>query len=218
MPAVQTAKGLWFWGYTMIGKQGIKTAVFGVLCNFFLFLIKLYVGISTNSLAIYVDSVNNLGDTLSCLIAIAGFAFVLKTNNEKKGGRIQSLSSFVIGIIVAVTGASCVYSGLERFMYPLPVSYSRNYAILICLTAVVKLVMGFVYIRINRKNPSPVFKALILDSFLDFGITVSAVTGFFLVAKLGFAADGIIGIAIGTAIVISAVKSVWEQAKNLVNE
>lgn len=201
-----------------MGKTGVKTAVFGVSCNFILFLIKLYVGISTNSLAIYVDGINNLGDTLSCLIAIAGFAFVIKTSNEKKGGRIQSLSSFVIGIIVAVTGASCVYSGLERFMYPLPVSYSRNYALLICLTAVVKLAMGAVYIKINRENPSPVFKTLILDSFLDFGITVSAVTGFFLIAKLGFAADGIIGIAIGTVIFISSVKSVWEQTKNLVND
>ena len=201
-----------------MGKTGIKTAVFGVLCNFFLFLIKLYVGISTNSLAIYVDSINNLGDTFSCFIAIAGFAFVLKTKEEKKGERIQSLSSFVIGMIVAVTGAYCVYSGLERFMYPLLVSYSRNYALLICLTAVVKLVMGFVYIRMNKKSPSPVIKTLILDSFLDFGITVSAVCGFFLIEKLGFAADGIIGIAIGIAIVISASKSVWEQAKRLVNE
>ena len=201
-----------------MGKTGIKTAVFGVSCNFILFLIKLYVGISTTSLAIYVDGINNLGDTLSCLIAIAGFAFVLKTGSEKKGERIQSLSSFVIGIVVAVTGASCVYSGLERFMYPLPVSYSRDYALLICATAIVKLAMGVVYIKINKENPSPVFKTLILDSFLDFGITLSAVTGFFLIVKLGFAADGIIGIAIGTAIVISSVKSVWEQAKNLVND
>lgn len=201
-----------------MGKIGIKTAVFGVLCNFVLFLTKLYVGISTNSLAIYVDSINNLGDTLSCLIAIAGFAFVIKTNDEKKGDRIQSLSSFVIGIIVAVTGASCVYSGLERFMYPLPVSYSGRYALLICLTAVVKLVMGFVYIRMDKKSPSPVIKTLILDSFLDFGITVSALCGFFLIEKLGFAADGFIGIAIGITIVISASKSVWQQAKKLVNE
>lgn len=201
-----------------MGKVGVKTAVFGVLCNFILFLIKLYVGISTNSLAIYVDSINNLGDTLSCFIAIACFAFVLKTSEEKKGGRIQSLSSFVIGIIVAVTGASCVNSGLERFMYPLPVSFAKSYALLICVTALVKLVMGFVYMKINSKNPSPVFKALILDSFLDFGITTCAVGGFFLIEKFGLALDGIIGIAIGIVIVISSAKSVWQQAKNLVND
>ena len=201
-----------------MGKTGIKTAVFGVLCNFILFLTKLFVGISTNSLAIYCDSINNLGDTLSCFSAISGFVFVLKTNEEKKGGRIQSLSSFVIGIIVAVTGASCVYSGLERFMYPLPVSYSGYFARLICITALVKLVMGFVYMKINRNNPSPVFKALILDSFLDFGITVSAVSGFFLIEKFGLALDGIIGIAIGMLIFVSSAKSVWQQAKNLVND
>ena len=201
-----------------MGKVGIKTAVFGVLCNFILFLIKLYVGISTTSLAIYCDSVNNLGDTFSCLIAILGFAFVLKTNNEKKGDRIQSLSSFVIGIIVAVTGASCVYTGLERFMYPVQVSYSIRYALLICVTAVVKLAMGLIYMRIDEKSPSPVIKTLILDSFLDFGITVSTVCGLFLVEKLNYAVDGVLGIAIGISIVISSSKSVWQQAKKLVNE
>ena len=109
-----------------MGKSGVNIAVFGIASNFILFLIKLYVGISSNSLAIYCDSVNNLGDTFSCLIALFGFIFMIKTN-EKKGRRIQSLCSFIIGSIVAVTGAYCVYSGLERFMYPVLVSYSFKY-------------------------------------------------------------------------------------------
>lgn len=42
-------------------KRDIQIATFGIACNLSLFLIKLYVGISSNSLAIYCDSVNNLG-------------------------------------------------------------------------------------------------------------------------------------------------------------
>lgn len=200
-----------------MGKSGVNIAVFGIASNFILFLIKLYVGISSNSLAIYCDSVNNLGDTFSCLIALFGFIFMIKTN-EKKGGRIQSLCSFIIGSIVAVTGAYCVYSGLERFMYPVLVSYSFKYAMLILLTAFVKLIMAMVYIIKNRKAPSPVYKALILDSFLDFGLTITAILGFYLVEKLNYAIDGVFGIIIGIIILAAAAKSVWQQAKILVND
>ncbi len=202
-----------------MGKRGVKIAAFGILCNFFLFLVKLYVGISSNSLAVYCDSVNNLGDTFSCLIALFGFIFILKSNSgTRKNKRVQALCSFVIGSIVAVTGAYCVYTGLERFIYPVLVSYSFKYAILIVLTAFVKLVMGMVYIISNRRSPSPVYKALILDSFLDFGITVTAVMGFFLVQKINYAADGIFGIIIGIIILINSAKSVFEQAKFLIND
>ena len=202
-----------------MSKRDIRIAVFGIACNLSLFLIKLYVGISSNSLAIYCDSVNNLGDTFSALIALFGFIFIIKSKiNERKRGRVQALCSFIIGSIVAVTGGYCVYTGLERFMYPVLVSYSFKYAVLIILTACVKLVMAMVYIRSNRKSPSPVYKALILDSFLDFAITTMAVMGFFLINKINYAVDGVFGIVIGIIILASASKSVFQQAKILVND
>lgn len=202
-----------------MSKKDISIAVFGIACNLSLFLIKLYVGISSNSLAIYCDSVNNLGDTFSALIALFGFVFIVKSKmGERKSGRVQALCSFIIGSIVAVTGGYCVYTGLERFMYPVLVSYSFKYAVLIIITACVKLVMAMVYIRSNRKSPSPVYKALILDSFLDFVITTMAVMGFFLINKLNYAVDGVFGIIIGIIILTSAAKSVFRQAKILVND
>lgn len=200
-------------------KRDIKIAVFGIGCNLMLFLIKLYVGVSSNSLAIYCDSINNLGDTFSALIALFGFIFIMKANiTERKSNRVQALCSFIIGSIVAATGSYCVYTGLERFMYPVLVSYSFKYAVLIILTACVKLVMAMVYIISNRKSPSPVYKALILDSFLDFAITIMAVMGFFLISKLNYAVDGVFGIVIGIIILVSASKSVFRQAKFLVND
>ena len=200
-------------------KRDIKIAIFGISCNLSLFLIKLYVGISSNSLAIYCDSVNNLGDTFSALIALFSFIFIVKSKmEERKSERVQALCSFVIGSIVAITGAYCVYTGLERFVYPVLVSYSFKYAVLIILTAFVKLVMAMVYIGSNRKSPSPIYKALILDSFLDFAITIMAVMGFYLINKLNYAIDGVFGIIIGIIIFVSAAKAVFQQAKFLIND
>lgn len=200
-----------------MGKTGVKTAVFGFTLNFILFLIKLYVSISSGSLAIYCDGINNLGDTLSCIIALIGFIFAIKLN-ERKSNRAQALASFVIGLILAVTGAYFAYNGVERLLYPVQISYLFRYAVLIAITIIVKLVMGIVYLSVNKKHPSPVYKALITDSFLDCVITACTLMSLTLSVKINFAIDGIISVVIGITVAISAVKSIVEQSKYLIND
>lgn len=200
-----------------MGKTGVKTAVFGFTLNFALFLIKLFVSISSGSLAIYCDGINNLGDTLSCIIALIGFILAIKLN-ERKNSRAQALASFVIGLILAVTGEYFAYNGVERFLYPVQISYSFKYAILIAVTVIVKLIMGIVYLSVNKKDPSPVYKALITDSFLDCVVTACTLMSLTLSVKINFAIDGIISVIIGIAVAVSAIKSIIEQSKYLIND
>lgn len=200
-----------------MGKTGVKAAVFGLTVNFALFLIKLYVSISSGSLAIYCDGINNLGDTLSCIIALVGFALAIRLD-EKKSSRALSLASFVIGLILAFTGAYFAYNGIERLMYPVPISFLYKYAILISVTALAKLIMGIVYFKINRKHASPVYKTLIMDSFLDCAVTLSTLISLTLSVKINFAIDSILSIVIGIAVATSAVKTLWAQCKYLIND
>jgi cation diffusion facilitator family transporter len=200
-----------------LGKIGIRAAAFGFAANLILFAVKLYVGLSSGSLAIYCDSVNNLADTLSCVIAGAGF-FLVTRLDEKRGARVQALASFVIGLAVALTGAYLVWQGLERLMYPTPVAYTGKYALLILATVFVKLAMGAAYLAVYRKNASPVIKTLYLDSFLDCGITLCALMSFWLISTVNFAVDGIASVAIGAIIAVGAARTVIEQAKHLINE
>lgn len=200
-----------------MGKKGVFGAVFGLAMNFALFLVKLFVSISSGSLAIYCDGINNLGDTLSCIIALVGFVLIIR-HGEKKSMRIQSLASFVIGLILAFTGAYFAYNGVERMMYPVAISYLTKYAVLIAVTIIVKALMGIVYYILNKNSKSPVFKALITDSILDTVITISALLSLTLSVKINFAIDSIISIAIGTIVCVSAVKTVVSQGKYLIND
>ena len=198
-------------------KLGIKAVTFGFLSNFFLFLLKLYIGISSGSLAVYCDSINNLADTLSCTVAFAGFLFIMKLD-EKRGTRVQALSALIISLVLMVTGAYFAYNGMERTIYPINVSFSKIYFILLILTVFVKILMGIVYISVNKKHPSSVFKGLIVDSFLDCAITLAAILGFTLSVKINFVIDGIISIVIGLAVAISSAKTAYTQAKFLIND
>ncbi len=199
-----------------MGKVGIKTALFGFITNFILFLLKLYIGISSNSLSIYCDAVNNLGDTLSCIIVLVGSVFILKLD-ETRSNRMQALAGFVIGLILTVTGFYFAYNGLERCFYPVKISYLKIYALLLAVTIAVKFIMGIIYFKVNQKNSSPIFRTLILDSFLDCAVTAITLIGFTLTIKINFAVDGIMAIVIGTIVAISAAKEIIAQAKTLIN-
>lgn len=196
-------------------NAGITATSIGLITNFLLFLTKLYVGLSSNSLSIYCDAINNLGDTFACIIALIGF-ILAKRMIEIRASRTQSLITFVISIIIAVTGGYFIYNGIERMFYPLPVSYTRNYATVIIATIFVKIIIGIMYVLFNKKSSSPMLKAMAVDSFLDCFITLFTVIGLFLITRVNYAVDGVFAIATGTFITISAIKNIFEQAKYLI--
>lgn len=200
-----------------MNKAGLSAAIIGILSNFLLFLIKLYVGISSNSLAIYCDAVNNLGDTFACGVALLGF-YLVKKLNERKSLRTQSLCTFIISLVITVSGVYFVYNGLERMMYPLPITYTKKYAVIISATIFAKILMGIMYILYNKKAQSSILKALVLDSFLDCFVTVFAVMGLLLVTKVDYAVDGVFAIITGSIITVFAIKNIFEQSKFLIND
>ena len=67
------------------------------IINLILFFTKYYIGVHTNSLCIYTDSINNLMDTLSLCLALIGISFLQKeaTDKFKFGfGRMENKLSF----------------------------------------------------------------------------------------------------------------------------
>jgi len=199
----------------MLKKPALWAVITGCAVNFVLFLTKLYIGIASNSLSIYCDSVNNLGDTFACGFALLGIALSLKLG-ENEGERAQSLASFVINIFITVCGLYFIYNGLDRVFYPLPVSYFLRYALVITATIFVKILLGIMFYFANKKYPCAVLKALLLDSFLDCFITLFIVIGLFLVNKLGIAIDGWFAIICGGIITVCAIKNIIDESKFLI--
>jgi cation diffusion facilitator family transporter len=196
-------------------KAGIKITSFALALNLALFVTKLYVGISTGCLAVYCDGINNLADSLACGIAVFGFAAARRLTQEQSL-RAQSLVSFVTALAVALTGAYFAYQGAEKLLYPTLVSFRVNYAVMVAVTAGVKLAMGFFFRRAYVRTPSPVYKTIMLDCFMDCGITLCALMSFGLSEKLNFAIDGIISVFIGVFVAIGAIKTLKEQTRYLI--
>lgn len=200
------------------GILGVCTFAFG--SNLLLFFVKLYVGLSANSISIFSDAVNNLFDSLSGLLTLICLAAVMKMTDASTRcivRKAEQLLSFIMAIIVAVAGLYFAYSSAERLMYPTPVWYAEKYLIMLIMTAVAKLLMWFIYKKWAKKADSPIIKVMSVDCVLDFFITAVTVLTLILSKHESYSIDAIAGLLISTVIVISAVKLIISQAGKLIN-
>lgn len=208
------------WAIKQNTKITLSVCGFAFAANLVLFSVKLYVGLSSNSISIFSDAINNMFDSLSglvtfiCLMCVASSA---KADADPVIRKAEQLFSFIISVITTLAGFYFLYNSLERFLYPAPVWYMTKYLVLICVTAVAKLIMFMFYRLMSKKSASSVIRVLALDSLLDFFITCATVISLVLSQNAGVAVDAIFGLVISCVIIISAVKMVLSGATSLIN-
>lgn len=206
-----------------IKNNKVKKAVsiFAAITDLLLFIVKIYIAISTNSISIYVDSLNSLADTFVCLFAFIGFIVSAIEPNEKYPfgyGKAEELINLLLSTVILMTGFVFVYTSLQRLMYPVPVWYSTKYAATIGGTALVKLIMGIIFNRIDKKYKSDIIKNLSVDSFLDFFMSFCIVISFTLTSKFGYAIDSVMGLVASVIIIISGSKSFSASCKIIIGK
>lgn len=205
----------------MLKQKLSPVLIFAGIVNFFLFFVKFYIGVRTNSLCIYTDSINNLMDTLSLCLALIGVAFINKPATEcfRYGfGRMEDVTSFIMSLIMTAAGFGFAYSSLGRLMTPVPVWFFSKYAIIIGATCLVKLVLGIVFAYKHKKTGSAVLKTVMLDSFLDCGITAVTLVSFTLSNSLGITLDAILGLTISIIIAVMGIRLILSSVAELIGQ
>ena len=181
----------------------------GCAVDLALFFVKLYIGLSTNSISVYADSLNNALDSAGCFAALAGIALLAKKKSPAYPygfGRAQNITDFLISLGVILTGFYFGYISLERLMYPVPVWFSVKYAVILAVTAGVKILLGLFFRFGASHTESSTLKAMSYDSFLDFFITLSTIISMTLSEKAGYSIDGVTGILIAVILTVQGIK------------
>lgn len=202
-------------------KKLSPVLIFAGIVNFVLFFIKFYIGIRTNSQCIYTDSINNIMDTLSLCLALIGISFINKpaTPRFKYGfGRMENVTAFIMSIIMTAAGLGFAYSSLGRLLTPVPVWYFTKYAVIIGATCLVKLVLGIIFATRYTKEKSAVLKTVMLDSFLDCGITAVTLVSFTLSNTVGFGLDAILGLVISIIIAAAGIRLIISSLAEIIGQ
>lgn len=196
-------------------------AAAAIAINFALFLIKLYAGLTSSSICIYSDAINNMFDTLACALALTGSIIMKKGANDSYPNghsRTEQLIGFVMSCIISVTGAYFAYCALERFLYPRPVNFLVKHAALLAGTIAVKLIMGFIYKKAADKTGSVILKTIYIDSFSDTAVTAMSLLTFAFSNNSGLRVDATFGLIISIIIIVNAVRLVKSSSAALLGK
>lgn len=179
------------------------------IINIVLFFSKLYIGLSSNSVAIYADSLNNLLDSGVCLAAVIGLAMLSQKKSKSfpfGTGKAEDLIEFIISVSIIISGCCFGYASVERIFYPMPVWFSVQHAVIIAATAVIKLILSVYLKSVHKKNESGIIKGISADSQMDFFITLCSLISFTLTNRIGYSVDGAAGVIISILMTVQGIK------------
>lgn len=182
----------------------IKTSVIGIAANTFLCVCKAIVGVLSGSIAIILDAVNNLSDSLSSIITIIGIKLSERPADSQHPfghGRIEYLSAIIISIIVITAGIMSLIESVKKIFVPTDPCYTTVTLIVIIVAIIVKLVLGR-YVKIQgRKFQSDALFASGVDAIFDAVVTLSTLISIGIMLLWGVNLDGIFGTLISFVII-----------------
>jgi cation diffusion facilitator family transporter len=197
-------------------SYGVLSGVLGIICNLFLFVVKLILGIFINSIAVISDAFNNLSDLGTSIITIFGAKLSSRPpdNEHPHGhGRYEYISSLVVAFVIFGVGLKLLGNSFDKVLKPQEVVFNAISVLILLVAVLVKLWM-FSYNRyIGKKINSSINRAAALDSLNDVYATSGVIVGMIVGNFTTIPIDGILGIIISGLIIFSG----FNAAKDSVN-
>ncbi|RXE60754.1 cation diffusion facilitator family transporter [Acetivibrio mesophilus] len=184
-------------------SYGVLSGVIGIVCNIFLFMLKITTGLFINSIAVISDAFNNLSDMGSSLVAILGVKLSNRPPDDEHPhghGRYEYISSLVVSFIIFAVGLELLRNSFGKIMKPEEVTFNTISILILIISILIKLWM-FSYNRyIGKTINSGINKATAQDSLNDFIATTAVVAGTLIGSFVRFPLDGIMGLIISALI------------------
>lgn len=190
-------------------KYGILSGCLGIICNLFLFIMKLLTGLYMQSIAVISDSFNNLSDTASSFITILGAKMSSRRADKEHPfghGRMEYIASLIVSFIIIIVGFELLKTSFKKIFEPTTIYLDTKIIIILISSVIIKLWMCSLNKYIGNLINSKVILAAKQDSLNDAIITssiiITAITGRY----LPFSIDGYAGIIIALFIMYSGYK------------
>ena len=198
-------------------KTIVRTSIIGILANVFLAAFKAVVGLTSNSIAIVMDAVNNLSDAASSVITIVGTKLAGKEADKKHPfgyGRIEYLSAMIISLLVLYAGVTAFVESVKKIIHPETPEYSAAALIIVAVAVAVKIVLGRYVKHVGEKVNSDSLINSGEDATLDSVISASTLVaaGIYLLFHVSLEAW------LGAVIALVIIKSGFEMLRDTLSK
>lgn len=190
-------------------KRNVQITIIGIAFNTFLFFIKLFGGILSNSLALLSDSFNSLTDIITALaIFFAVRISTKKADYDHPFGhhRAEPIAGLIVAILAAILGFEVIKNAFQGFFVPRALNINLLIFIIVIVSIVSKLYLYLLFKIEGKKSKSPALLASSIDYRNDILVSFSVLVGN-LFGYIGYAIfDNIVALIIGGFIVYSGFK------------
>ena len=199
-------------------KIVIKTSIISILANALLAGFKAFVGMLSNSIAIILDAVNNLSDTLSSIITIVGtkLAGAAPDKNHPYGyGRIEYMTSLVVSAIVLYAGITALVESIKKIINPIDVDYSTVTLVILVSAIVVKFILGMYVKKVGKRINSDSLVASGSDAFNDAILSISVLFSAVIYLLFNISIEAYVGVLLSLFIIKSGYELIKESVDNM---
>lgn len=191
-------------------RYTVFASILGVVCNLFLFALKITTGFLMSSIAIISDAFNNLSDSGTSVVSIVGAKLSAQKPDKEHPfghGRYEYIFSLVVSFIIILVGFELLKSSVQKIIHPQEIRLATVPMILLCISVPVKLWMYSYNKYLGNLTGSSMLAAASRDSIND-AISTSAVILCAIVGKwVKFPPlDGIVGTVVSVIIMYSGFK------------
>lgn len=198
--------------YNIVGdimryKDAKRASILGIMGNLFLFVIKIIVGIMSNSQAMIADAVNSGSDVFNSFMTFIGNKIASKGADKDHNlghGKAEYIFSMLISITMILVGTKILYESFMSLLLNNKIIFSK-WLILICIINIIIKIILFLYTKhISKKHNNLLIKANSLDHRNDAIITTTNLISIIFTANNISYIDGLVGIGISLYIILTA--------------
>jgi len=210
-----------------IQKRNFNTSFYAYLsawlsigANLFLFVLKLWVGLITNSVAIVADAWHTLSDSISSIIILVGIKISEKKANKKYPfgfGRIDIISSMILGFLLSIVAYEFLMKGIESLKNKDVVTFGWLAILVTIISILVKEAMAQFSFWSAKKTGRKSLKADGWHHRSDALSSVLILIGIF-VSKYFWWIDGLLGIILAIIIFYTAFEIFRENTLSFLGE
>lgn len=186
-----------------------KVGFLGIVGNILLFIIKIIVGIISNSRSMIADSFNSAGDIFASFMTWLGSRISSVPNDDDHNfghGKAEYIFSMLIGISMMIVAIKLLYDSIISLVRGNVVNYSILLIVICIITIVVKIAL-YIYSRIAyEKYENLLVESNMLDHRNDIIITSFTLIAIILSKYEIYWFDGIVGTCISIWILLVGIK------------
>ena len=202
-------------------KKIIKTSIIGIIANFILAIFKVVVGFLSGSIAIILDAVNNLSDTLSSIVTIAGVKFANRApdkNHPLGHGRFEYLGAAIIATVISYIGFTAIFESIGKIINPNEVNYTFITFLVVSVSVIIKILLGCYYKKIAKQVDSDSLKNSGFDAMMDALISAATIVAGFIYVIWGISIEAYLATLISVFIIYSGFRMLRESFSVILGE